>query len=155
MGNILQYLLALSLVATVASRTTYYDIYGNRCRTKCSKIDTDGDEYSYNFCYTSDDWEYCSPVEGVTRNGLQCRKSHKCKNYGEDYTWCKCYKTIGFIIDTVLNNGIGLPIIAMSVTRIKFYNNNCRCYTTSGTWDYCSIPVQEEDDTGGTVKGKN
>jgi hypothetical protein len=112
-------MLALSLIAAVASKTTYYDTYGNICKTKCSKIDTDGDEYSYNFCYTSKKWGYCSPVEGVTSNGLQCRKSHKCKNYGEKYTWCKCYKTICFSIDTVLNIGIGLPIIAVSVTRKK------------------------------------
>jgi hypothetical protein len=120
MDNILQYLLALSLVTMVVSKTTYYDIYGKICKTKCSKIDTDGDEYDYNFCYISDDdWEYCSPVQGVTRNGLQCRKSHKCKNYGKDYTWCKCYKTISFINDTVLTIGIGLLIIAVSVTRKK------------------------------------
>ena len=32
---------------------------------------------------------------------------------------CKYYKTISFIIDTVLTIGIGLLIIAVSVTRKK------------------------------------
>lgn len=42
----------------------------------------------YYWCYTSVDWDYCSPMPQVTTRNQQCRADFPCSLNGESYYWC-------------------------------------------------------------------
>ena len=58
--------------------------YRKICRDDC-EYQKEKDYYS---CYTSDGWDYCSPVPDITYKSVPCRADHRCDLHSYDYYWC-------------------------------------------------------------------
>lgn len=58
--------------------------YRKICRDDCEYYK----EKDYYYCYTSDGWDYCSPVPDITYQGVPCRADHRCDLHSYDYYWC-------------------------------------------------------------------
>ena len=63
-------------------------IYYSRDRKECTEECRYHESGGYFWCYTGDDWDYCSPLPDHTTRSEPCRFNHKCGSYGQSYTWC-------------------------------------------------------------------
>ncbi|XP_060933492.1 uncharacterized protein LOC133010086 isoform X2 [Limanda limanda] len=63
-------------------------IYYTRDRKECIEECLYHESGGYFWCYTEDDWDYCSPLPDHTYRNEPCRPDHDCRSYGQSYTWC-------------------------------------------------------------------
>ncbi|XP_069478078.1 uncharacterized protein [Ambystoma mexicanum] len=68
------------LVKIVGHMTPYY----LPCQNECGK----GMGKDYFWCYTTQGWDYCSPLPQVTVRNQPCRADFPCALHGKSYYWC-------------------------------------------------------------------
>nr|XP_043872982.1 uncharacterized protein LOC122761807 [Solea senegalensis] len=55
------------------------------CISECRYHESGG----YFWCYTAEDWDYCSPTPGITYQNVECLSSSPCGTEGQtSYSWC-------------------------------------------------------------------
>ena len=111
---------------------------GGFCISKCAKI---GEKY--NYCQTTtNNWDYCSAVEGKGAYGSSCRSDHPCGEHGSKYTWCYtdnknswdyCSINVSEFSTSLTIHGYHCLSACMPNSDDNYYY----CYDFK-SWDYCS-----------------